>query len=282
MAFGAGIVIVMASLIGVITVYRVFGRLTLVWLPYLVSASAGVFTVVVLAFLLEAAHHLEAWKVILWGGLGFFLLAGLSRILPESHHHHADDCDSADSRPIHARRILTADSIHNFGDGIFIAVAFSKSPEFGLMAMFAVFIHELLQELSEFFVLRASGLSVVRALTYNFLTALTILPGITLGILLAETEEISSVLLAVSAGAFLFVVFKDLLPHAVRHARAGKPVAHSTAVVSGIALMAIILVLIPHDHSHDHDHGDGHGRGHGHDHSHESENPADHDHDHDH
>ncbi len=275
----AALLVAAASLIGIITTYRFAAEKTMKLLPYLVSASAGLFTVVVITLALEAAEFLELTTVLALMALGVGALFLLSWLLPESHHHHTEDeCDTPVPKKPHAKRILIADAIHNIGDGIILVPAFMVNPALGIAVTIGVLAHEALQELSEFFVLRAAGLSVRRALLYNFLTALTILVGVAIGAALIAFEELTAAILAFSAGAFLFVVLKDLVPHTMHHAKNGEAMSHTTAAVLGFVLMSGIVLAAPHHHAHNHEHGHEHSHGHSHDHEHDDDHEYAHEH----
>lgn len=252
-AFLASLSIVSVSLTGAITLNRFAREKMERTLPYLVSASAGIFIVVVATLILEALAFLSLAATAGLVALGFLLLLIVSWILPESHHHHIDEeCDTAGAKKPHAQRILIADGIHNIGDGIILVPAFLVSPALGMSVTFGILVHEAIQGLSEFFVLRAAGLSTKRALLYNLLTACTIFFGIAIGATLATFETITAGLLAVSAGAFLFVVFKDLIPHSFAHSKAHrKAILHIISALAGILLMGAISLATPDEHTSD-------------------------------
>ena len=79
--------------------------------------------------------------------------------------------------PLDARRLLLTDGIHNAADGIFLAASYAVSPALALVAGVSIFVHEALQEISEFFVLKDAGYSTKGALVVNFLTSSTIIIG---------------------------------------------------------------------------------------------------------
>ncbi len=84
-----------------------------------------------------------------------------------------------------------------------------------------MFVHELVQEVSEFFVLKQAGYSTKKALLTNFAVSSTILIGSIGGTFLLDTfSELELPLMGIAAGAFLVVVFQDLIPHSVRKAKA--------------------------------------------------------------
>ncbi|HEX8438426.1 ZIP family metal transporter, partial [Archangium sp.] len=76
------------------------------------------------------------------------------------HHHH----EPLESSSTVVPSLLAADALHNIGDGAAMAAAFLVSPQAGLATAMAVIAHELPQEVGDYALLRAAGLSRARAL----------------------------------------------------------------------------------------------------------------------
>jgi len=125
-------------------------------------------------------------------------------------HCHEQPCD------IHTRAgamILIGDSIHNFVDGVAIAVAFTGSVPLGIATSVAVIAHEVPQEVGDFAILLESGYSRSRALVFNALTSMTTLLGaIMTYFLLPVIQSLVPYLLAVSAASFIYIALADLVP----------------------------------------------------------------------
>lgn len=258
----ASVLVMLASLAGVISVFRYFGPFIERNLSILVSFAAGVFLLVSYVLgveALEAAPSYEAGLVwILAGAVGIFLIF---RFVPGFHHHHDTHAERHAHSVLDARRIILSDGIHNIGDGILLAAAFAVSGTFGMLAALSVLLHELVQELSEFFVLRQAGYSVRKALTINFIVSSTILIGALGGFFLLDTfAQLEGPLLGIAAGALFVVVFHDLIPHSIRASRAGAQYGrHILWFVLGAILMIGITGSVGHTHDdghHDHHAGD--------------------------
>ncbi|KAG5459551.1 MAG: ZIP zinc transporter-domain-containing protein [Olpidium bornovanus] len=109
--------------------------------------------------------------------------------------------------------ILIGDGLHNFVDGLAIAVAFMKSCEGGLQTSLAVLLHEIPHELGDFAVLLSSGLSVPKALLFNCLSNVPAFLGSVLALtMLPKSESAQNWILAYTAGNFLYIALVDLLP----------------------------------------------------------------------
>ena len=257
------ILIMFASLAGVLFTWKHAGSFIEKHLTYLVSFSAGVFLIVAYQLGVEVFEIVASPAYGLAWILGGAILLGLTfRLLPTFHHHHNEGCDHHHNHSIDTRRIVLGDVIHNIGDGILLAAAFAVSVPLGLVTAASVFVHELVQEISEFFVLRESGATVREALKINFIASSTILIGSVGGYFLINQFQILEVpLLGIAAGSFLVVVLYDLVPHSVRSAgTASKSIRHIVWFFVGIALMFSINQFGVHVHGGDsHDHIDEHG-----------------------
>ena len=144
--------------------------------------------------------------------------------------------------------MLMGDAVHNIHDGLALVPAFLVSPVVGLGTAAGILLHEIVQEIAEFFVLREAGYSVRKALTWNFIVSGTILIGVGLAVVLVSVEELVHPLVAFSAGSFTYVIGRDLLPSIIRHARLENHYRHYiTAFLIGLLLMIGITILVPHD-----------------------------------
>ncbi len=212
----------LASLVGVVAVWQRAGALIERNLRYLVSFSAGVFLIVAYQLGAEVLEHsADAVRGLLWIIIGAAGILLVFKLLPDFHHHHdeGEEGDHAHSL-LDARRILVSDGLHNIGDGILLASSFTVSSTLGLVTAMGIIVHELVQEVSEFFVLRQAGYSIKKSLGINFLTSATILIGSLGGFFLLDKFEVwEAPLLGLAAGSFLVVVFHDLIPHSVRHSQ---------------------------------------------------------------
>ncbi len=123
------------------------------------------------------------------------------------HHHHYPECD------IHSFSYLNliGDGIHNFVDGVLIALSYLINPVIGLTTTIAVIAHEIPQEIGDYAVLVHGGFSPSKALFFNFLSALTAIIGAILGYFLIN-ESFINYLIPVMAGMFLYIGATDLVP----------------------------------------------------------------------
>ncbi len=253
----SALMIIVVSFIGVLFTGKVLGRWLENNLSYLVSFSAGVFLFISYNLINEALAESGNIKLVLGTVLGGMIIFWLiDKFVPEGHHHHAreEDCDNPHSQ-IGARKMLLGDGIHNIGDGIIIAPAFIVSIEVGIITTLGILIHEALQEISEFFVLRQAGYSSRQALIKNFLVSLTVLIGLGIGLILGEMEGLLAILLGLAAGAFIYIILADIVPSTLGQIKNKKTFIIlisvyilGTLISAGVGMTAEALGL---GHSHD-------------------------------
>lgn len=249
--------VMLASLSGKLLVWRSAGSFIERNLHLMVSFAAGVFLLFAFQLGQEVFDSMTVASGLLWivgGAIGITILC---RLMPHGHSGVLDHDEHGGHDHGHAHldahRLFVSDSIHNVGDGIFLAASFAISPITGMAAAAGVVLHEVVQEISEFFVYRDAGYSVRKALMLNFITSSTVLIGAIGGYMLLETfESIEAPLLAVAAGGVLSVIFSDLLPHSFAHARGENTRArHLAWFFIGAAIMFGVMALVPHEHEHD-------------------------------
>lgn len=247
-AFVAAGLVMMMSLIGVFFIGRRTAQVMESRLPLLISFAAGVFLVTSGSIALEvfeiADSYMQAAIVI---AVGYALALGLQYVLPETHHHHDAHCARKKGG---AQRLIIGDAIHNVADGVVLVSAFAVAPLLGVAATVSIMIHEALQELSEFFVLRQAGYSVRRALAINFITASTILVGVVLGYYALLSHDIEVVLLGLAAGFFAQVVIHDLLPRGHVVDNRSSFLMQVGCVLIGILLMMTVSLFLHDSHAH--------------------------------
>jgi zinc transporter ZupT len=253
--FGAALVVMLTSLVGVIFIGKTTSKFLEDKLNFLVSFSAGVFLVTSGALALEVFHLADTvWQGAFLILIGYALAFLVHKLMPETHHHHASDCH--EGHGLAARKLIIGDAIHNVADGVVLVVAFAVSPALGLAALVSIVIHEALQEVSEFFVLRRAGYGVKKALAINFAVSSTILVGVVLGHYALVSHELEVALLALAAGFFLQVVIHDLLPKHTEHEKMEDFYKHAFLVFVGAVIMGLVAQAAMEGHTHgEEDHG---------------------------
>lgn len=207
----------------------------------LVSFAAGTMLSVALLDMLpealEALNSEELFIYVLLGVVGFFFM---ERFVLWYHHHDCDHCYHPS-----AYLVLVGDSIHNFIDGVAIAAAFMVDFTLGVSTTFAIFMHEVPQEIADFGVLLHSGFSKTKALLYNFLSSLSaILGGLVAFFFLSQFENFMSIALSLGAGMFIYIACSDLIPEMHKEANKSNSFYQFIPFILGLAGIYLLGTLL--------------------------------------
>ncbi len=250
--FIAGFIIMLVSLSGKLFTYGALGNFTKRNLKFLITFALGIFSVSLYLLFNEVNElGLSTTTLLISIVFGIALLEILQRLLPDSHHHHGAnnaDCCNCEKRPSHKinpKRVLLGDAFHNMGDGIVLVSAYLINFNTGLVLTLGILLHEFIQETSEFFILKEAGYSTKRALLSNFAVSTTLFVGILLSIFVSVATLYTPVLMAISIGALLYIILRDLLPHSIERVRhGGKLPTHILMFVLGVILMLSVGLLM--------------------------------------
>jgi zinc and cadmium transporter len=182
----------------------------------------------------------KASAYILFGIVFFFVL---EKAIKWRHCHEAGCPEHSHVMPY---MILVGDGMHNLIDGIIIGASYLVSIPVGIATTLAVIFHEIPQEIGDFGTLLYGGFSKLKALLYNFLSALTAVVG-TIAVLLLDTyvRGIAEFLVPFAAGGFIYIAAVDIIPELHRH----KSQAFADSAkqlfffVAGIVVMYALLFL---------------------------------------
>ena len=139
---------------------------------------------------------------------------------------------------------LIGDGVHNFIDGITIAASFLVSSPLGFAITLAVVFHEIPQELGDFGVLIYSGFGKKKALTYNFICALTAVAGSLVTYYLASSiQGVAHALVPFAAGGFIYIAATDLMPELHKRTQGKESLIQLLTIITGIGLMYALKIL---------------------------------------
>jgi len=245
------LIIIGASLIG--SVFALVGGALLLWKEELakkisltlVSFAAGsLLGAAFLELLPEAFEFIDYEHAALWIIVGILTIFLFEKLL-SWHHHHTHETPEIHSFSLSAKSVLLGDGIHNFIDGIVIALSFSAGVEIGIAATIAVFFHEVPQEIGDFGVLIHAGYTRSKVFLYNFYTAILTPIGATVGyLLLPILQNYLGILLAFAAGTFIYIATSDLLPE-LKHKTSKADFVHLGSIALGVILILLLNTFIP-------------------------------------
>jgi zinc and cadmium transporter len=232
----------MISLVGVLSL-AVNARRLKGALFVLVSFSAGALLGDAFIHLLpEAAESLGAGLVMsLCIIMGIFIFFILEKIIHWRHCHVPTS--ALHTHPLGAMN-LVGDFFHNFVDGMMIAASYLSSIPLGIATTIAVIAHEIPQEIGDFGILLHAGYGRLRALLFNFLSALAAVAGAIVTIIIgAKTAGIASLLVPFTAGGFIYIASSDIIPELHKECDVKKSVMQLIGIIIGIIVMIALLAL---------------------------------------
>ena len=227
-------VVSVVSFVGIFTLAISTKKLNTI-LIYLVSFSTGALFGDAFIHLLPESYQRSGFGLTvpvsaLSGILVFFVL---EKIIHWRHSHVVGD-------KVHsfAYMSLFGDGLHNFIDGLIIAASYIVSIPVGLATTTAVIMHEIPQEVGDFGILLHGGFSRFRALTVNFLTALTAILGAIAALWLSGiVANLANILLPLAAGGFIYVAGSDLIPELHKEINYKRSILQIISIIAGILIM---------------------------------------------
>lgn len=205
----------------------------------------------------EALHHSghEFQNVFMIFILGFSFFFVLERFIHWRHCHKVDECD------VHPMGMmnLIGDGVHNLVDGMLIFGAFAVSFDLGVAVSLSVALHEIPQEIGDFGVLLHAGYSTKKALFLNFLSAVTAILGVFIAFLLGQyVEDLSAILIPVTAGGFTYIAASDLIPELHTQKSLRRVLTTFLIFALGLGLMWGLANFGGHAelHGHEHEHAE--------------------------
>jgi len=220
------------------------------WRVVLLNLSAGTFIGLVLFDLLPEAFESNPETTPLWILTGILIFLITEKFLLGYHrqHHHTSKESTGTikfSKPT-GMLVLVGDGIHNFLDGVAIAVAFAVSVPAGIAASVSVLLHEIPQEIGDVMVLMLSGFSKAKAFFWNFIFALTTVIGAVLTTMfLSSIESFLPPLIALIAGGFLYIAMTDLIPETKEVTGIKSALGHFVALFLGVLVIFASRLILP-------------------------------------
>ncbi len=187
--------------------------------------------------------------------LGILVFFVMERSLHFFHHHRHGHNPQADKDPKRFL-VIAGDTLHNAVDGVVIAAGFLVSVPTGIATTLAVVSHEIPQEIGDFGLLLSKGMSRIKVVWVNMLTALATVVTAVTTYLVGSSEQLPlGILLGVSAGFLLYIAMSDIIPTLLPHKTKQKIFDLSALLLfAGVIVVAGAITLahdlVPHD-----DHG---------------------------
>ncbi|MBU1197834.1 ZIP family metal transporter [Candidatus Micrarchaeota archaeon] len=203
---------------------------------YFVSFAAGVLMATAFFHLIPESAELYpfAYQFVLAGFLVFYLLEHVFLI----HAGHEEDTRAQVKGSI----ATTGLGFHSLLDGVAIGAGFEISPSIGFITTLAVILHEFPEGISTLSVLFNSKMERGKAILYTMIVAVATPVGavLTFFFLKGIGTDFLGMLIAFSAGSFLYIASADLIPET--HLRPNK--LNAVVLLSGVVLIYFISLLV--------------------------------------
>jgi zinc and cadmium transporter len=243
----ASLSVALVSLIGVVTLFveeKTINRL----IPVFISLAIGVLLGDAFIHLLpEAIEQEKEYSYVFGTCLAGILIFYMIEQLFHWHHCHENvelKEKTGNQYESYVYMSLLGDGVHNFVDGILIAGSFLVDTKLGITTTIAIIIHEIPQEISDIAVLLKGGLNRRKAVLFNFLNALSCIAGAIFIIMFGKLYELNvALLLAFTAGGFIYIAMTDLIPILKRTGIEISFPKQFTSTVLGIFIMQIIIFI---------------------------------------
>jgi len=247
----ATFVVSLFSLVGIFALSLKEKKLHSILLVLVAFSAGSILGAAYFDLLPEAIELVEGSVVFIYVTLGFILFFFLERFIYWYHGHgheadiSAEIADRAASKGFVYLNLI-GDGIHNFVDGMVIAASFLIGFSVGLATTVAVIFHELPQEMGDYGILVYAGFKRGRALLLNFIVALVVVLGGISAVLFIETvEALSGLLIAFSAGGFIYLAASELIPELHEEKSFKKSVVQFVTFILGIALIWSLGIIFP-------------------------------------
>jgi len=188
----------------------------------------------------ESFKALGNYFFVVIGILLFFLIESF---LHWHHVHKSKICIKCKKniKPV-AYLNLIGDGLHNFLDGIIISAGFLININTGIMMAIAIALHEIPQEIGDFAILIHGGLTKIKALFFNFLSALTAILGALIGYFaLSQIEFLIPYIIAIAAVGFIYIAGADIIPELHRTKDYKKIILQTLFLILGIVFIGMLV-----------------------------------------
>lgn len=229
------------SLAGLVTL-ALSGKALQKIVTHLVSFATGTLFGGALIHLLPKAYENTSnpLAVSLWtiGGLATFFI--MEKFFRWRHCHHPTTVDHF--HPVVPMNIF-GDAMHNFIDGVLIAISYTAGIPLGIATTVAVLFHEIPQEISDYSILIKGGLSVKKALVVNFMSASLAMVGALMALQMGKSiAGFTEALIPFTAGGFLYIAGSDLIPELHHNTEIKKSLLQLTMFIAGVVVMTLLAV----------------------------------------
>lgn len=173
---------------------------------------------------------------------GLLAIVAAKRLLPDEGHQVAHLSGADATKAFLILGVMTA---HSFAEGVGVGVSFGGREGLGAFVTIAIALHNVPEGLAISLVLVPRGTPVWQASAWSIFTSLPQpLMAVPAFLFVSLFQPVLPFGLGFAAGAMVWMVFAELLPDAMKKARAD--MAAVTATAAFVALLGVQGLLAPH------------------------------------
>lgn len=236
------LVVSLVSFIGIITLAmkKSLNKILRILVSFAAGSMAGAAFLVLLPEAVEAGSSQSVFTFMFLGIIAFFVLENFLHW----YHCHKGNCKAHRFTYLN----LIGDGFHNFLDGMVIAASYLVNLPLGIVTTIAVIFHEIPQEIGDFGILVYGGFTRIKALFYNFISALTAMIGaLFVYFFKFGIANYYALLVAFAAGSFIYMATADLIPELHKETKIKKSVVQLILFLIGVFLIWFIGTAFGHE-----------------------------------
>jgi len=235
------VLVSLLSLIGILVIWLNPEQLKKLLLPLVSLAVGGLFGDAFLHLIPESFQNSKNYNhTALLILLGLFLFLLLEKSM---HYYHHQEHEEVEIHPF-GYLSLMASGLHNFIDGLLIGASYLAGIPIGIATTLAVVLHEVPHELGDFSILIHAGFKPTKALWFNFLSAALSIGGAVLALSLSSTpDEVTRIVLPITAGGFIYIAGSDLIPELHKESKRPAILMQLFSMFAGAGLMLLVKLL---------------------------------------
>jgi len=235
------------SLIGIFAISLDEKRLDSILFVLISFAAGSILGAAYFDLLPEAMELTEDSLAFVYTAVGFIGFFFLERFI-YWYHGHAHESEIGKKTVVKSLVYLNllGDGIHNFIDGMIIAASFFLGVSLGVVSTISVIFHESSQEIGDFGVLVFGGITKMRALLFNFLSALTAIAGVFFSFVsISYAEGSVGLLIAFAAGGFIYLAACELIPEIQQEKDFKRSLTQFVLFIFGLVLAWSLGAIFP-------------------------------------
>lgn len=203
------------------------------------AAAAGLMLAASFSLIMEG-YHFNEWMTLAGMVAGVILVLLANRWMENRSKVGVEDLITGNRKQM--LLFLGIMTVHSFAEGVSVGVSFASTMEFGVFIAIAIAVHNIPEGLAISLVMVPEGTSPIKAVWWSIFSSLPQpLMAIPAFLFVEVFREYLPFGLGFAAGAMIWMVFADLIPHALEKCSAKKVGLWVTLAVLAMSAFQILL-----------------------------------------